>query len=219
MKTGATLISISFMPVFMELIILAFAEIGFLIRSLEEVCSGIPFKEIFPLFPAIAKSHPDGGEFDAYIGSEYALQSGCFNWIPFISLQYMYLHMDQYKENGGNLYDLEIDSQKADSLRSTLGMRLNNTWQVRKGTVFLEGVLGWQREYLDNSRSIQFQPIYFNQATGSIPVLQSGRDILIGSFDFLITWSQNFSFEAYYSFDWSKTYQTNSFYLSWDFNF
>lgn len=176
-------------------------------------------RNLFPFFSQKAKAHPHGWEFDAFIGSEYAFQSHCFSWIPLISLQYIQIDVHKYKEDGAELFDLEIQEQKAKSLRSTLGMRSNYTWLFGSTTVFLEGTIGWQREYLDKSRSIQFQPIHFSEPILSIPVVESDRNLLIGSFDFLVTWSSRYGLEVYYGFDWNRNFQNNSFYLGWDFNF
>lgn len=170
-------------------------------------------------FPQDAQGTPHGFECDALLGSEYTFRKGCSQLIPFLSLQYMYLHVSKYQEYNAETFALEIEHQQTESLRSTLGLRANHTWVTKSANVTCEGSLGWQREFLDTSRSIRFRPLYFAEPTQSFSVPESARNILIGGVDLLIDLCNRHSLEANYNFDWSSDYQDNFFYLGWNVKF
>ena len=82
-----------------------------------------------------------------------------------------------------------------------------------------EGTIGWQREFLNLSRKVHFLPIEFDEPLTSLSFEESGRNILIGGIDFLFTLYQKYSVELDYTFDWSRNYQDNFFYLGFTAQF
>ncbi len=176
-----------------------------------------------------AIGNPDGGEFDSLLGIEYTFSRRKFQNLPkaleitpFASLQYIYLTVGEYTEKEAGLFDLHIKNQNVESLRSTLGGRLNYTWQKNASafpnlTMILD--LAWQREYLDHNRSIGFSPIAFVQPSSTLIAPGAGRNFVLAGIDFLAKISEKYGFEASYDFQWNEIFLDHNFYLGFDMKF
>src|SRR6185503_6548040 len=99
---------------------------------------------------------PNARELDAYLGLEYAFSHTRFSKmpkglqvIPLVSLQYMYLSIQSYKERRAALFNLKVSHQRAKSLRPSLGFRLNQTWDWENVSFSPELIALWQKEFLD----------------------------------------------------------------------
>ena len=116
------------------------------------------------------KGTPRGAELDALLGIEYAFRNSRysvipdgFQVIPMASIQYAYLHIDDFKEKGNPLHAMKISKQNVKSLRSNLGVRFDYTWK-NSDIEFSPAVnLGWQREFLDKKYTLDFTPLTFQE--------------------------------------------------------
>lgn len=177
-------------------------------------------RNLSPFFPDSVKGAPQGGEVDALLDVEFSFHNdGQFQFIPFVSVQYIYLQIGKFIERGVPLFDLAIDRQNANSLRSTLGLRGDYSWQAGTSIIFCAGSIGWQREFLDKARSISFLPLNFTAPNNTLSTVDASRNIFIGAIDLWIELTFEQTIEANYSFDWSSLYQDNFFYLSWNLKF
>jgi outer membrane autotransporter protein len=171
----------------------------------------------------VAKGKPGGAEFDALLGLEYALQDHGmperFQIIPLVSIQYIHLDVEKYHEHGAGLFDLKFGSQIAQSLRSTLGTRVNYSWEWKDVVFTPELNLGWQREFLDKSRPVRFAPAHFEVPSASLTMPRSGRDVALAGVDFLVTLFDKYSLEASYDFEWNSLYHDHFFYVGCNFRF
>lgn len=179
-----------------------------------------------------ALGSPQGGECDALLGVEYTFSHRKFLKIPkrleitpLASLQYIYLHVGGYTEEEASTFDLRVKEQTVQSLRSTLGARLNYTWLkdictpslFPNLTVAID--LAWQREFLDHNRSIGFAPIAFVQPSSTLIVPGSGRNFVLAGIDLFAKTSERYGFEASYDFEWNTVFIDHSFYLGLDIRF
>jgi hypothetical protein len=176
--------------------------------------------------PAVGKGSPRGGEFDALLGLEYAFDRSkfcampeCLQVVPLVSLQYTYLHAGKYRERGAGLFDLHFSSQTAQSLRSTLGARLNYTWKWTDVVFTPELNLGWQREFLDKARILSFTPVDFAVPTASLKMPGAGRNVALLGVDFLVMLFDKYGIEASYDFEWNSLYHDQFFYVGCNFRF
>lgn len=160
-------------------------------------------------------------EADALLGVEYIFSRREFSsmpsnvlFTPFVNAQYAWVGINGYKENGAGIYNLRVQKQSAESLRSCIGTRFEYLVEGKNVSFKPELDLAWQREYLDHTRNLTFSPINFSGA-GSLTkeVFGAGRNTFLVGTDFLITVYKTFEIEISYDFAWNDLYTDNSFYL------
>jgi uncharacterized protein YhjY with autotransporter beta-barrel domain len=174
----------------------------------------------------VAKGTPKAGEFDAFLGVEYAFRESGFSVmpkglqiIPLASVQYIYLGIDDYKERGADLFNIKVGSQHPKSFRSNLGFRLSQTWDWKDVSFSPEIMASWQREYLDKERSVGFTPVSFQSFGFSLEIPKTGRNIALIGADFLVTLYGRHGLEAGYNFEYNSLYHTHFAYISYNVRF
>ena len=171
----------------------------------------------------VARGTPQGAEFDALAGMEYTFEKREFQSmpehlqvVPLVNLQYIYLHVNHYKERGGGMFDMQYRSQNVRSLRSMLGTRINYSWH-RTNVVFTPEInLSWQWEFFDKDRHVGLAGTGFST---NLLMGQPGRNIAHAGIDFLVTLFNKYGVEASYDFEWNKLYLDHSFYVGCNFKF
>jgi len=100
-----------------------------------------------------ARGETNGTDFDALLGTGYDYHIGGFSFGPLASLRYSRVGIDGFAEEGA-LGSLWIDSQSADSLRSTVGLQASYT--AKLGHIPLTPFVRaqWEHEYLTSTSSI-----------------------------------------------------------------
>ncbi|MBS0648596.1 MAG: autotransporter domain-containing protein [Verrucomicrobia bacterium] len=173
-----------------------------------------------------AKGNPDGAEFDALIGLEYAFAHRQFDAmperfeiVPLISAEYIHLNIKKYREHGAGDFDLKVHAQTAKSFRSTLGTRINYTWLWENISLTQEIDLAWQREYLGKGLSVSFSPFGSMTRAGKVRLPRLGRNVALGGLDYLLMFYNKYGIEASYDFEWNSLYHQHSFYLGCNFRF
>jgi hypothetical protein len=177
--------------------------------------------------PVYAKGTPQGMYVDGLVGIEYMFENREFSRVPenfmctpFFNMQYIWARVGEYNERGAGLYDLHVNSQWAQSLRSTIGTRLEYV-VTRENFVFKPELdLAWQYEYLDHSRNVDFSTLNVPTFKSiSTPVEGAGRNTVLIGVDFLFTIYKVFELEMSYDFQWNDHYVDNTFYLGIGGNF
>ena len=94
----------------------------------------------------LATGSTEGAEWSTFISGGYDFHFGHLTVGPIASLQYTYVSIDGFSENG-SLAPLAIHSGSAESLRSDVGFRVFYQWQI--GKIVLEPSLkaAWEHEY------------------------------------------------------------------------
>jgi len=171
----------------------------------------------------VAQGTPQGVEFDALAGMEYTFEKKEYcgmpehlQVVPLVNLQYIYLHVNNYREHGAGLFDLQYESQNVRSLRSTLGTRINYSWEWTNVVFTPEVNVAWQWEYFDKNRHIGASAA--GLAT-TLAILQPGRNVALAGIDFLVTFFDRYGLEASYDFEWNTLYMDHFFYLGCNFKF
>ena len=183
-------------------------------------------REIHTTTSRTVKGTPRGAGLDSLFGIEYAFRDSVFSAmpqrlqiIPLASIEYMYLHIDDYKEVGSKKEAMYVEGQNVKSLRSTLGFRINYTWEMQNVTVSPEANFGWQREFLDKDRRVSFTPINFGEFPFTTQLAKSGRNIALAGLDVLVTLYQRHGLEAGYDFEYNSQYHTHFIYMSYNVRF
>lgn len=76
-----------------------------------------------------ALSNQKGGEFAANLKTGWLWCCGCFNFSPFISVDYIYLHKGNFKERGADSLDLKVKGYNADLFIAELGFDFSYSLQ------------------------------------------------------------------------------------------
>ena len=94
----------------------------------------------------MANGSTSGAEYSAFMSAGYDFHCGQLTIGPTAALQYTYINIDSFDENG-SLAPLNIHTQSAESLRTDFFARASYLWQV--GNVLLEPSLraAWEHEY------------------------------------------------------------------------
>jgi outer membrane autotransporter protein len=177
--------------------------------------------------PIQARGKTNGMTVDTLLGVEYFFSHGKFGAIPenlfvtpLVNLQYIWSKIDEFSECNASTLNLQMLSQKAQSLRSTVGARFEYLVERKNFSFKPELDLGWQYEYLNTKRTIDFRTIGLSPAQlVSDSVVGPGRNTLLIGADFLFTICKVFELEMSYDFQWNNLYFHNTFYLGIGGNF
>ncbi len=167
----------------------------------------------------IAKGSPDGGLLEAFLDFAYTFSGqhqtwwpSCFQFMPLASLQYIYLHLDSYHESGAGGYDLSVKDQRAKSLRSTLELLCNYSADYANWKFRAEWDAGWQWEFMDRKRSLNFVPLYVPGPSTTLTTVGATKSIwLIGANLLFLSKNEGFRVTINYDFEWNHLYYDNYF--------
>ncbi len=133
--------------------------------------------------------------------------------IPILDLQYIYDHISGYEESGAGMYDLQFASQDPQSLSTFLGTRVVFSGEKSLVQFHAEVDFGWQREYLDHNRIVDYEVLSASGTTASTTALGMGRNSWLLEFDFLTTICEVVQIEAMADFKWNSLFFDAFFYL------
>lgn len=102
----------------------------------------------FTGFSGSADGAFSGQQYMARAEFGYPLALGGMSLTPIASLTYGYLHQNAYTESGGNGSALAVDATHANSLRSTLGARLEKAVSTKYGDLVPFAQLQWIHEFV-----------------------------------------------------------------------
>lgn len=98
-------------------------------------------------------SSPSGDQYAVQGSVGIDLRYGLWTVTPEVGVQYTMVRVDGFTETGAAA--LTVESDKAESFRSSLGARLRYDWQTAWGVVTPEWRASWQHEFLDKERDIR----------------------------------------------------------------
>lgn len=148
---------------------------------------------IFPGIDRKATASPDGYEFNTSGGLGYDFTVGKFTLGSSASVQYNRVEVNSFTENNAGALNLALNSQTAESLRSYVGGRAAYTWEVGKITLLPEVAAFWQREYLDDARTINAQFAGVGGSSFGVQTAQAGRNGALVSAGVSAFWTDKFS--------------------------
>ena len=94
----------------------------------------------------LASGSTEGAEWSTFISGGYDFHFGQLTVGPIASLQYTYVNIDSFSENG-SLAPLAIHSGSAESFRSDFGFRAFYQWKIGKIVVEPSLKAAWEHEY------------------------------------------------------------------------
>ncbi|MEJ2067710.1 MAG: autotransporter outer membrane beta-barrel domain-containing protein, partial [Deltaproteobacteria bacterium] len=78
------------------------------------------------------------------------------NWIiqPFVSLHYIYLDEESFRESGAGGVSLRVESRQTDSLVSELGARITRVFRIKNSSLIPEISAAWNYDFDVDDRMI-----------------------------------------------------------------
>lgn len=94
-----------------------------------------------------------------YLELGKAVGAGSMLWLPHVGLQSLYTDLNSVRESGNSDFGLNVKASDRDSLRSLLGIDVQQSAPTGLGPATTRLRLGWFHEYLDNTSVLanQFQ--------------------------------------------------------------
>jgi uncharacterized protein YhjY with autotransporter beta-barrel domain len=127
-------------------------------------------------FVQTADGAPAGNQETFYTSGGYDFHKGPWTYGPTIGFQYVHLDISGFTESGGNVADLTVNNEVADSFRSRLGGHVIYTCQAGGMiiTPFLDA--SWQHEFLDDSRPITSNFSQIGDGSFTVWTQDTGRE-------------------------------------------
>lgn len=128
--------------------------------------------------PVVASSNYDANAFGIRTEAGIIYDSGRIDFTPFLGLAYASTSTDGFVESGAGAFDLLVADSDADSLSTTLGLRLSGAWAAGGVRLVPVAEIAWHHEFMDDNQAFtaafledpatQFQIISAEQARDTI---------------------------------------------------
>jgi outer membrane autotransporter protein len=144
-----------------------------------------------------ATGSTDGQEFSAFVGTGYNFHFGNFAVGPIASVQYSYVSINSFDEQGG-LIPLQIHSDSEESWRTDLGLQASYTWHC--GNVLLVPSIraAWEHEFKYSALPITASAPVLGGTTATFFGPSEGHDSAIINAGLGIQWTPRISTYAAY---------------------
>ena len=102
-----------------------------------------------------AHANYGGNNFSFYTEAGRTICGERFHLQPYVGLEYIQLHQEDFVENGANSIDILTGGVQADAFRSMIGSRILANLPTKSGRpLALEGRAAWRHEFLNENRII-----------------------------------------------------------------
>jgi uncharacterized protein with beta-barrel porin domain len=137
-----------------------------------------------------AKHHNWASEYDLHMGLGYTQNSGrCWQFRPFFTIDYIYIHEDDYKEKGAKSLDLHVNAKNSDLLRDEVGASLAYKHERESFTWAPEVKLSYVREDRFKGKDTHAQ---FVDSTAGFEVkgFKPNRNLISPGASFTLLWPE-----------------------------
>lgn len=164
----------------------------------------------------VNKAHFNAREFDGLFGLKMFWSCRYFSMTPFVDAQYIYYHIDRYRELDGGLFNLDFNKQRYESTRTTVGLHLDGKYSVRGLEILPSVNAAWQRELSQKDKLLVFN----NPSPGFIPagllIPAIAEDTLLAGADVHFVLNCYLDLELYYELEWNRRLSDHFFTLSFN---
>ena len=112
---------------------------------------------VFSNVNRIARGDTSGQQAIANVGTGYEFPMGATTLTPYGRLEYVFLHVNGFREKRAAGLNLKLDDQDVSSLRSALGGRITHAVSTRIGVFVPQVHAEWRHEFIDDRRTINAQ--------------------------------------------------------------
>ncbi|TWU40714.1 Extracellular serine protease precursor [Novipirellula artificiosorum] len=126
----------------------------------------------------VAASQFDGSQVFGMLEYGKIFQSGITSWMPHFAMQYAAVDQDNIHETGASSVNLIGNAIDADSLRSVLGLSVQQAGPTSIGPAITKLRLGWMHEYTDTHENFvaAFEEPTIDSTSMTVRGLDLGRD-------------------------------------------
>ncbi|HWX19590.1 MAG TPA: autotransporter domain-containing protein [Candidatus Binatia bacterium] len=139
----------------------------------------------------MANGSASSGEFSTWTEGGYNFHFSDFTVCPVGALQYTFVHVDGFSEQG-SLLPLQIHSNQEASLRTDLGARIIYTWHLGKVLLIPTLTVAWEHEYLYSALPLTVSSAEF-PGSGKFSGPSEGHDSVIVNTGAAIQWTRRIS--------------------------
>lgn len=125
---------------------------------------------------ASARSEPHGHQFAGSVRVGFDAQAGACWLGPFARVDYIHTAIDGYTERGAGPFDLSVERQRVDSLRTRIGGQASHRIGVDGAAVVPQVRAAWVHEHLDDARTINTQFVSIPGVNFGVPTDNGDRD-------------------------------------------
>lgn len=167
----------------------------------------------------IASGNPLGWQWDGYAGIGVDSYYNCWRFTPLASVQYIYLHIDDYEEHGADGFNARVAHQNVNSLRTWLGCSIGREFRTRCVTWQPEIRAYWQHEFEEQNRHVEVAPALLFNGTSSLQLF-GGKDNFgtVGG-ELRVLFGQHWTLAFSYDYYWNNVISANMFYGEIGVNF
>jgi hypothetical protein len=166
-----------------------------------------------------AKSSPNARVFDALGSMEFHWSCQYANASPFITVQYIYFHLDAFRESSADLFNLNFRKQKFESTRVSVGLKLDQTYCIQGFEVTPSVNAAWQRDLNDREHAVFF----VNENPGFVPsgllIPKFAADTILAGAGLEMALNECYSFELNYEYEGNNRLSDHFFYLGLNASF
>jgi len=109
----------------------------------------------FPGIDRTASARYSGQQYTGLVAAGYRYYSKhCFIITPLASVQYSFLHVNDYHEHGAGDLDLQVDDQNYNFLESSVGFKLARPIQTSKGAIVPEIHALWLHDFFGDEMDL-----------------------------------------------------------------
>jgi len=101
-----------------------------------------------------ARGDTSGQQVVANVGAGYQFPLGATTLTPYGRLEYVFLHVNGFRESGAAGLNLKIDDQDVPSLRSAIGGRITHAVSTPIGVFVPQVYAEWRHEFISDRRTI-----------------------------------------------------------------
>jgi uncharacterized protein with beta-barrel porin domain len=131
---------------------------------------------IYPGMISSATSNPQGDQYGGSVGFGKDIYIGNFFISPYIRGEYIETTIDQYNEQGGAGFALNVADQSVSSLTTTLGSQFSQSISMPWGILAPGARFEWVHQFEDSARAIQSQFVSAPAGTGYFTTLTDSPD-------------------------------------------
>ncbi|HEX4046777.1 MAG TPA: autotransporter outer membrane beta-barrel domain-containing protein, partial [Elusimicrobiota bacterium] len=162
-------------------------------------------------FSRTATASPSGSEFNLDATGGWDVKTARALVSPFAELAYDRLMLGSFTEGGAGALDLAMAAQTAESLRSTLGVKVSRQYKPAWCDLTPYASLGWQHEFADQSRALAAQLASGGGATFTVQTADVARESALLGAGVNMDWTPGFSTRLSYQSTMSFDFDANTF--------
>lgn len=164
-----------------------------------------------------AKGKPHAWQWEGYIDAGYDLFWKQWYLTPLVSIEDIYLYIDDYTEHKAGKQNVHISHQNFHSLRSWLGMSFGGKF-VHRCITWMPEIRGfWLHEFMDQDHKIKVTSPACNTSS-HVRIFGGNNDFGVAGGKLRVLFGTHYSIAGSYDYYWNNSIQSHLFYVEFGVN-